>query len=189
MVSKIKANPILFITGTILLALGIILFFVNPSNIMSIVYVGVGVVLTLTGFVTFSIRGQMGDINFIFGLLYIFAGLSLIFFQNAIVSIIIAVILIVLPIIRIIKAEDKKIQFKKEVPIFLLAVLVGFVGFDKVFVYSLAAILIMVSIYLYYLVFTYKKTVLTSTKRNSVDANFTERDHKWVKKRENFFGT
>lgn len=60
-------------------------------------------------------------------------GFIFIFWHHWIVSILLGVWLIVLPIVRIVRAVDKKEQLKKEIPFFLIAVLLFFVPADKIF--------------------------------------------------------
>jgi len=179
MIEKIKQHRILFITATIFIALGIILFFVDSQALMSYVYVGLGLLMVLIGLVTLGTPGPDKDFNLIFGLLYLLGGMGLLFLQNYIVSIVLAVLLVILPIIRIIRAQDKKLQLKKELPMLIIGLIIGFVGFEKIFVYLIASGLILFAIYLYYLVFSYKVVKPIKANRNSaIDANFTERDHK-----------
>ena len=62
----------------------------------------------------------------------IIVGFIFIFWHNWIISIILGVWLIVLPIIRIIQSEDKFVRLKKEIPFFLIAILLFFVPAAKI---------------------------------------------------------
>lgn len=60
-------------------------------------------------------------------------GFVFIFCHHWIISILLGVWLIVLPVVRIIRSANKMEQLKKEIPFFLIAVLLFFVPADKIF--------------------------------------------------------
>lgn len=76
-------------------------------------------------------------------------GFLFIFWHHWIISILLGVWLIVLPVVRIVRAIDKREQLKKEIPFFLIAVLLFFVPADKIFEIALrifGGILLLISV-------------------------------------------
>lgn len=68
----------------------------------------------------------------IFATLSVTIGFVFIFWHNWIVSVVLAIWLIVLPIYRICVSNEKKNQAKKEIPYFIVALLLFFVPFEAI---------------------------------------------------------
>jgi len=173
MIDKIKKNPVLFSAGLVLVILGIILIFIDKSWLMDFIFIIVGIITACTGLVIITSPYQ-SKLNSIFGILYIATGMVMIFYRHWLLSVILAVVLLIFPIYRIIVAQDHWLQFKKEIPLFIILVLVSTLGFDNVICYVVAGGFILFGAYLLYLVFSYKERKEIN-KRASVDVNFVEK--------------
>lgn len=60
-------------------------------------------------------------------------GFLLIFWHHFVVSVIMGIFLVVLPIVRILLSENKWERFKREIPYFLIAVILFFTPFEAIF--------------------------------------------------------
>ena len=174
MLNSIKKYPILFALGLIFIALGVILLFVDASSIMNFISVVAGIATIFTGLAILMIPGR-GYFTTIYGLLYLFAGVSLMFFHHFVVNIVLSVLLLVFPIYRIITSDDKLWQLKREIPVFIILLLVLLVGFDQIVKYGLAGAVILFGLYLLFLTFSKDKKERPRIKKDeSIDVNFTE---------------
>ena len=83
------------------------------------------------------------------GLINIVVGISIIFFHNFIVTLILGILFLVFPIIRIIQSPVKKATFKSELPLIIIGVFVCFSGdlFANVFFKIIGVLLVVFGIY------------------------------------------
>lgn len=178
MIKKIKAHPFSFGLGLISLAIGITLFFIDAEKLMNFIYIFFGIIIIFNGLMILLDFRKIDLLSKIYGMLYIGFGILLCLYHHYIVTIIAAIALIIFPIYRIIIVPSHKDQFIKEIPHFVLAVLVLFAGFENVFVKSVGVALLLLGIFLIFSCFLYKKKLSLREKQEAIDVSYEERDLK-----------
>lgn len=116
-----------------------LLFVVIPYETlkdMIFTFIGIGIiVINLVPCIIYW-TGAQRDNNMIFpailSTISVVIGFIFIFWHHWIVSIVLAVWLIVMPIVRIAQAKDKLERFKKEIPLFIIAILLFFVPAEAI---------------------------------------------------------
>ena len=176
MIKKIKLHPYSFGIGIVSLILGIILLFINSESLMNFIYVAFGLIIIFNGALILFDFTKIDLLSKIYGMLYVGFGILMCFYHHYIVGIIAAISLIIFPIYRIIVVNNHKDQLIKEIPHFILAILIIFAGFDNIFVKSIGIGLILLSCFLIASVFLYKEKLTLREKQEAINASYEERD-------------
>lgn len=175
--NKIKNHPYLFSRIIILFLIGILLLFIDSYLVIDFIYFVVGSLLIFNGVVKIIINSQIkNEIVLIEGILNVVIGLFIILFNNFILTIILSLFFLVFPLIRIFRSNDKKTALVKEIPSFIIALVIFVCGdlFIMFFVKALGVVFIAFSIY--YLVLFIKKDKQKAyiNKNDFIDVNYEE---------------
>ena len=123
------------------------------------------------------------------GIVNIGVGTLFLFFHNYIITIILGVLLVILPIVRIVESDNKKIQFKQELPLFLMGIFICFSGdlFVAIFFKIIGVLLILLGIYQFISIFFERIQILqvsygngskeAKKRENVVDVSYEEVSH------------
>lgn len=184
--NKIRNHPFLLTGSLLCLGFAAILLFVDPGKILGFIYVVFGICLVATGISKIYLSSKTNDDSFpVDGILNIVIGISIIFFHNFIVTIILGALFMVFPIIRIIKSNNKKLRFKKELPLLIIGLLIALSGnfVFWVLIKILGGLFVVLAIYLFVLIFTNKVSIINiyGTRKkvdrdDVIDADYEERD-------------
>lgn len=184
--NKIRNHPYLLTGSLFSLFIGFILLFVNPLSILRFIYFVLGVSLIGTGISKIIIFSKMKHEEFpIEAIINIIIGASIMLFHNLIITIILGALFMVFPIIRIFKAYNKRLAFKKEFPMLLIGLVIAISGnfIFGILIKILGGVFVLLAVYLFLLIFFNKISIFTEerpTKRvirdDVIDATFEERD-------------
>ena len=143
--------------GAILgIAIGCILLWVPVSTLVWFAFIVLGVITLVSSIpgvvqAVSEIRGRYGILNLVLAIIPMVLGLSLIFWQNSILMILIGVYLLALPIYRVVISADWKNQLRMELPRLILGVILILIGpgaaFDLMFRIAGWVVLILSVIY------------------------------------------
>lgn len=177
--NKIKNHPYLFSRIIILFLIGILFLFIKPHLVINFIYFVIGSLLIFNGLVKILLNSQIkNEIVFIEGVLNLFIGLFIILFNHFILTIILSILFLIFPLIRVFRSNDKKTALVKEIPSFIIALVIFVCGdlFMMLFVKALGVVFIAFSIY--YLVLFIKKDEpkVYINNHDYIDANYEERD-------------
>ncbi len=119
LVSRIVVMVIGILVGVLLLALGLIL---KPETVATIINVGLIIygILIIIGNIPGLVSGianiheTSGVFDLVASILGIALGIALIFYQGALLVTLVAIYLIIFPLIRVLMAQNKGDQFKRE---------------------------------------------------------------------------
>lgn len=131
---KIYTSIFSLLVGTVIVLLSVFAF----EAMVRIFFVCVGIGVVLVNLIPFIIATQLVSrdkryvLDLILSLLAIILGVLFIFEQGHAVSIVFSIYLVLMPIIRIALASDKLRRLKKELPLFIIAILLFFNVFDDI---------------------------------------------------------
>jgi len=127
------------INAVAFIVLGVLMIFVPYEHIINFIFVLIGLYIIATNAVPCIAYWMLynNDKHYlpmaIASTVAVSVGFMFIFWHDTVASIILAVVLIILPILRIVLSADKKEQAKKEIPYFVVAVLLAFVPASSIF--------------------------------------------------------
>jgi len=142
----VNSKKISIISSIILMIIGILialLSYFSYDTFIHVICIFLGIfIILLNIYPTLKYSSLMTQDNryiphFIIALSFLIIGILFIFSHGFVLSIITTTFLILLPIIRIILADNKKIQFLKEIPLLIIGIMVFFNVFDNIFRYVL----------------------------------------------------
>lgn len=124
-----KKNIIVAVIELIISVLLLLLSIFDFGGLIKMVFVAIGLYLIIQNIIPLLFVAQIENkntihyVDIVMSILGIILGLILMFEHGLVVNIIIVVYLIIMPIIRIIKANNKLEGLKKEIPLFIVALL------------------------------------------------------------------
>ncbi|MGM9682635.1 MAG: DUF308 domain-containing protein, partial [Eubacteriales bacterium] len=137
--------------GVVGILAGIIIFIIPAAALLNFLCIVLGI-LTLFSGVPMLIRAIMnikqkgGIFDIVMSALTVAFALALIFSRNFLVMIVCGVYLIALPLVRIVLSDEKKLQFKNELPSLIIGIVMVIAGPGKAvdFLFNIAGIVIIV---------------------------------------------
>lgn len=124
-----KKNIIVAVIELIISVLLLLLSIFDFGGLIKMVFVAIGLYMIIQNIIPLLFVAQIENkntihyVDIVMSILGIILGLILMFEHGLVVNIIIVVYLIIMPIIRIIKANNKLEGLKKEIPLFIVALL------------------------------------------------------------------
>ena len=122
---KLKLNKFSFILGTILTCAGILLFLLDIQFINRILIYLFGTLVLVDGVFDIVKYRKSKDKNYIYsGIINVILGIILIFMHHALINVLVMIVFIIFPIVRIVKSKTPALQLEKEIPAFLIALII-----------------------------------------------------------------
>ena len=184
---RLKENPILLVSSIVSLVIGLWLITADSNRIINSIYFIIGGGLIITGISKIITMKYSNDKSFVYdGLVNIVIGLLIMYVHNWIITIILGLLFIGFPLYRIFKSIDKKEQFKRELPLIIIGLVIALSGdiIANIFIKILGGLFVLLSIYLFINIFTDKiaiyrfKKVGNSTRDKSsgnvIDVEYVE---------------
>lgn len=164
---KGSRHPFYFIIMISSFILGFVLLFIPSRIIVDYAYLVLGLTLIVLGFSKIAKYRNERLINYYEGTLNIVVGVFVIASHQVFTMILVALFLIALPIYRIIRSTNKEIAFKNELMYFVLAFIILFCGnfFAGLFIKVTALLLILVSGYFGYILWSSKENYFSTNTR------------------------
>ena len=184
---KLKEHPVLLVSSIVCLIIGLWLLTTNPDYVLKSIYVMVGGCLIMAGISKILSNKDSEEKSFMYdGIINILIGVIIMFVHDFIVTTILGVLFVAFPVFRICKSFAKKEQFKRELPLLLIGLVIVLSGdlIGKLFVKLLGVILIGVAIYLFVGIFagyikfinigSMQKKTQKKIRDNVIDAEYEE---------------
>lgn len=182
--NKIRKHPFLLTASIVSLILGLLLILSDHNEVINFIYFAIGGGLIITGISKIALENNYRDKTYYYdGILDIVIGILIMFVHNFIVTIILGAMFVVFPLMRIIKSNDKKYAFKKELPLLIIGLVIALSGdlIANIFIKGLGILFILFAIYLFACIFserirfyyTYNKTEEIK-KDNVIDVDYEE---------------
>ena len=171
------------ILGIITILIGCLFAFVPTNSLLNFIFIVIGLFIICDNIIPCITYWSMSSLNprvtslALLSTLSVVFGFMFIFWHNEALTIILGIWLIVFPIIRIILSTDWVGQLKKEIPLFILAILLFFVPATTIIgimlkVFGYIFIVLGISIIIYWIYWYFKKD-----KNNSnIDENNNNKD-------------
>ncbi len=124
-------NTLAFIltAGILGVLFGILLLAIDFSKILSLIFIIVGIFILIANLPSFIYSlTSVNLLGIITSLLPILAGILMIFWHNSVLFYILGLYLIILPIVRILRAYDKSMHLRIELPRIVIGLLLLLIG-------------------------------------------------------------
>ena len=160
---KLKENPVLLISSIFSLILGLWLLLTDSTRIINFIYFIVGGGLIVTGISKILLENKFNDKSYTYdGVVDIVIGILVMFVHDTLLTIILGLLFVVFPIIRIVKSIDKKMTFKRELPLLIIGLVIALSGdlIADLFIKILGVLIILLAIYLFICIFTDKIKII-----------------------------
>lgn len=124
-----KSLSKVIIDSIIIALIGLLFILIDPGKLMHIVLIVVGIFVIIVSVndiianLSIPVRGPITTTNLVMSIVSLVVGIAMIIWQNTLMSVILAIWFIVMPIVRIVTAINKKEQFKHEIPLFIVGVI------------------------------------------------------------------
>lgn len=122
------------IDSIIIALIGLLFILIDPAKLMHIVLIVVGIFVIIVSAndilinLSVPVRGPITTTNLVMSIVSLVVGIAMIIWQNTLMSVILAIWFIAMPIVRIATSADKKAQFKHEIPLFVVGIILLIFG-------------------------------------------------------------